>query len=202
MKNILTQDQINDIHALCKKYNITDYTINNDGTIDVMGDVNLRDKKLTQLPIKFNKVSGDFNCNINRLTSLIGSPSTVGGKFTCTSNLKLTSLEGGPSIVGGDFGCSANKISSLIGAPSSVGGDFYCSKNLISSFEGLPKHIGKNIYFSPNAKLSYIYSDIQKELDIDFKIFVKYMNQYDVWTPEYNKDNAQELIDEIKDGLR
>jgi hypothetical protein len=56
-----------EIHDICKKYNITNYTINSDGSIDVNGSVYLNDKNLTELPLKFNKVSGYFYINDNKL---------------------------------------------------------------------------------------------------------------------------------------
>jgi hypothetical protein len=116
-----------DIHAICKKYRITNYTINPDGSIDVDGplSVDLFDKGLTKLPLNFRNVSGDFDCRYNQLTSLEGAPSSVGGYFYCSKN-KLTSLEGAPENVGDYFDCSGNKLTSLEGAPSSVGSGFYC----------------------------------------------------------------------------
>ena len=40
------------IDKICKRYNITNYTINDDGTIDVDGSVNLSQKSLNQLPFR------------------------------------------------------------------------------------------------------------------------------------------------------
>lgn len=91
-----------ELTKICKEYGITNYTINPDGTVDVSGNVNLQDRGLTKLPIKFGRVSGNFSCSDNQLTSLDGSPTTVGGHFYCSNNL-LTSLEGGPKEVGGAF---------------------------------------------------------------------------------------------------
>ena len=62
------------IHSICKKYRITDYTINADGSIDVDGNVNLSDNELTKLPLKFRNISGYFSCENNKLTSLEGFP--------------------------------------------------------------------------------------------------------------------------------
>ena len=61
-------------------------TQNPDGSYDVKGDVNLSDKNLTRLPIKFRHVSGDFYCHDNKLTSLEGAPKEVGGYFYCQHN--------------------------------------------------------------------------------------------------------------------
>ena len=104
------------------------YTINDDGSIDVNGDVNLSDKKLTRISFNFRNVSGHFDCYDNQLTSLEGSPNTVGGRFHCSSN-QLQSLEGSPTTVGGGVYCYDNKLQSLEGAPAKVGGSFNCLNN-------------------------------------------------------------------------
>jgi hypothetical protein len=116
------------IHDMCRKYRITNYTINDDVSIDVDGNVDLSGRGLTKLPLKFRNVSGYFYCSDNELTSLEGCPLSVGVSFYCSDN-KLTSLEGCPSSVGVDFWCFDNKLTSLEGCPSSVGGSFYCSGN-------------------------------------------------------------------------
>ena len=106
-----------DIDSICQKYNIKNYIINEDGSIDVDGDVDLSNRKLIELPLKFRNVNGNFYCSWNELTSLEGAPSSVDGHFGCAYN-KLTSLEGGPSTVGGDFLCSDNKLITLEGFPT------------------------------------------------------------------------------------
>ena len=83
------------------------YTINDDGSIDVEGSVNLSRKKLTKIPFNFSKVSGVFRCYHNQLTSLDGAPNNVGSGFDCSDN-QLTSLEGAPNNVGGYFYCYNN----------------------------------------------------------------------------------------------
>jgi len=65
------------------------YTINDDGSIDVVGNVELNNRNLTKIPFNFGKVSGGFFCYNNQLTSLKGSPNTVGGGFDCYSNPNL-----------------------------------------------------------------------------------------------------------------
>jgi hypothetical protein len=73
------------INYICKKYGIRNYTINSDGSISVEGDVDLRYKRLTKLPVKFKEISGDFWCYENNLTSLEGCPERVGGHFSCST---------------------------------------------------------------------------------------------------------------------
>ena len=113
---------------LCKKYGIKNYTINTDGSIDVGEDVYLSYKRLTKLPLKFNKVSGDFSCSYNNLTSLEGSPIEVGGSFYCNHN-KLTTLEGCPKEISEYFNCRWNQLTSLEGGPIKLGGNFDCYNN-------------------------------------------------------------------------
>jgi hypothetical protein len=66
---------------VCKRYNIIDYIINDDLSINVDGGVYLEKKKLEYLPLKFNYVGVDFICSNNKLESLKGCPQTVGGGF-------------------------------------------------------------------------------------------------------------------------
>jgi hypothetical protein len=141
-----TEESISDI---CEKYVIMNYTINEDGSIDVDGDVLLYDYGLTKLPLKFEKVTGDFRCYSNQLTSLEGSPKSVGGDFYCQQN-KLTSLEGGPEWVGGIFDCYQNKLTSLVGGPGVVLGPYYAFNNQITSFEGFPDDYEGLVYFDNN----------------------------------------------------
>ena len=138
-----------DIDSICKKYGIENYTINEDGTVDVDGDVSIvgkivRDRfiniDLTKLPLRFGKVSGKMQISFTKLTSLSGAPREVGGNFYCNNN-KLTSLEGSPISVGGHFYCSNNKLTSLKGSPVSVGGGFFCNYNELTTLEGISQEI-------------------------------------------------------------
>ncbi len=103
-----------EIHNICKEYNITNYTINRDGSIDVDGNVDLSYMELTEIPLKFNRVSGNFWINDNNMTSLEGCPKEVGKWFSCSNN-NLTSLERSPIELGGSFWCNGNKLTSLEG---------------------------------------------------------------------------------------
>jgi hypothetical protein len=119
------------IRIMCSLYEINNYTINGDGTIDVDGYVNLTGQSISRnsavnhhfpnlvvdrLPIKFGTVTGSFYCSDNKLTTLDGSPHTVGGNFDCRGN-NLTSLKGGPNSVGGDYDMSKNNITTFEGFP-------------------------------------------------------------------------------------
>ena len=112
MKYLKLFESFEDIKSICKKYGIENYTINDDGSIDVDGDVNLYESGLSKIPFKFRNVSGYFYCSYNKITSLEGYPTSVGGHFNCSNN-QITSLEGCPESVGGDFICNGNTISEI-----------------------------------------------------------------------------------------
>ena len=107
-----------------EKYKIENYTINDDGSIDVDGDVFLYGIGLTELPINFNKVSGTFDCSNNKLTTLKGCPNYVGDNFSCGTNY-LTDLKYSPKLIHGSFYCSGNNLKSYV-SDSIVGKTFYC----------------------------------------------------------------------------
>ena len=132
-----------EVIQVCEKYEIENYTINDDLSIGVDGSVYLEKKKLEYLPLKFNYVSGNFYCHHNKLKSLEGSPQTVEGDFKCSSN-GLKSLESCPQTVGGRFNCYFNELVSLEGSPQTVDGDFDCSYNELETLEGGSQTVNGN----------------------------------------------------------
>lgn len=137
------------IETLLKTLEIKNYKINDDGSVDVEGDVNLNDLNLQKIPIKFGVVKGYFNCSNNKLINLINSPESVSHDFICSSN-SLTTLEGGPKNVDGSFMCSYNSLTTLEGGPKNVGRHFYCSYNDLITLEGSPENISRNFYCNNN----------------------------------------------------
>ena len=212
-----------EIEAICKKYNITNYTINEDGSIDVDGNVYLCHKNLKVLPLKFRKVSGNFKCGFNKLTSLKGSPQSVGGWFECNDNQltslvgctqyiggifycgynQLTSLESAPQSVGGDFSCISNHLTSLEGSPQSVGGDFSCSGNQLTSLVGGPKRVGGDFWCHSNKLKNIDYlPKYYKELLIGdnpiykiIKLFTTSNRMGFLYDNRENKDLIMDFID-------
>jgi len=183
-----------DIDSICRKYSIVNYNINKDGLVDVEGDVDLYNKGLTKLPLKFGYVSGYFNCNNNQLTSLEGSPQSVGEDFYCISN-QLTSLKGGPQSVGGYFECRRNKLTSLEGSPKSVGSEFYCSENELTSLEGCTENIAGsfNCDGNPIYKWWEMVGDKSK-----IEIF-NYLDINSEYPDEENEIKIKEIIDYDKE---
>ena len=164
----LESDQ--DIHKICKEYGIQNYTINEYGSIDVDGNVDLSNKNLTRIPLKFRNVSGIFSCRFNQLTS----------------------LEGCPKSVGGDFYCSNNQLTSLEGCPQSVGGYFDCQNNQLKDFRGFPDFWEGHINFQDNPVQS-ILDQFPEEL---WCKAIYWINEYDVIDEDDNV--IEERLDEVK----
>ena len=129
-----------------EEYKIKNYTINDDLTVDVEGDVDIENggrRGLKEIPIQFGKVTGVFDCSYNNLISLKGCPRWVGGSFYCSFN-RFTTLEGSPEYVGGSFSCLGYELRTLKGCPREVGGDFSCNYNSdLKSLKGIGHIKGK-----------------------------------------------------------
>jgi len=126
--NTTSIDLLNTIQWL-EQMGIKNYTINDDGTVDVDDDVNISNKNLTEIPIQFGIVKGNFRCDENKLTTLKGAPKYIGHTFDCSYN-QLTTLQGAPRYVGGCFSCHDNKLTTLQGAPKCIESNFYCYHNI------------------------------------------------------------------------
>ena len=133
-----------EVAKICKRYGIKNWSLEV-GLVNVDGNVSLYDKGLTELPLKFGRVTGYFDCGWNNLNSLVGCPSSVGGDFSCNGALNPFAIIKKwvlPSR-------SSNKITSLEGCPKYVGGHFFCRENNIKEFTGI-KYIEGELLCSGN----------------------------------------------------
>ena len=130
------------IEEICRKYSITNYTINDDGSIDVDGNVFINGFDMYELPLKFNNVTGGFNCNDNNLTTLKGCPKSVGDFFLCSEN-NLTNLKYSPKSVV-VFQCDYNKLTSLKEGPELVRDSYHCDENNLTDLKGSPEYISRH----------------------------------------------------------
>lgn len=129
---------------------IVDYVILEDGTVDVNNSVNLKNKKLSFIPVQFNRVLGSFYCSNNKLTSLKGCPKIVAKAFSCSGN-KLDNLEFSPQKTGSFF-CIKSQLKSLKGCPEIIYGSFVVENNQLTTLEYSPK----TIYGSLNCRRNLI----------------------------------------------
>ena len=170
-----------EIREICRKYDITNWIPREDGTVDVNVDVDLSDKRLSSIPLKFGKVKGNFNCEGNNLIDLKGCPTEVTGNFNCRQN-RLTTLYGGPSKVGGGFNCKENKLTDLKFSPDNVGVGFNCSWNEIKILEGFNTNIEGKSPFGSGGHLvvsfmchgnpiGSIFDSVNQDFLTSFKVF-------------------------------
>lgn len=158
VENVLTQSDLTskeDIAVWLKHYGVEDFTINDDLTVDVSGDVNLKSKytgheietdiyvgdnlghtvveeKLSGIPFQFGKVEGNFDISDN------------GYDKTVVDVEGLESLKGCPTEVKGNFDCSANPaLRSLEDGPKVVGGNLNISNTSVDSLDKAPRVSGQ-----------------------------------------------------------
>lgn len=123
-----------EIREWCIKYNISNFTIQDDGTVNVNSPVFIIDNKITKIPIKFGTIEFGFYCEIPNLTTLENCPYHVGGFFEVKRS-KLRSLKGGPVYVGGNFDVENNCLESLVFFPEHIGGSIYVYNNPVREDE-------------------------------------------------------------------
>lgn len=82
MTFLTTKEEITD---WLNQYDVQNFSINQDLTVDVDDTVDLRHLEglNNEIPIQFGVVSGSFWCQESNLTTLSGSPREVGGNFIC-----------------------------------------------------------------------------------------------------------------------
>jgi hypothetical protein len=159
------------------------FSINDDGTIDIDGNVEFSKVMnfLTELPLKFNKVSGDFDC----------------------SRLSLITLKGCPIEVGGAFDCSYNQLNSLVYLPRKIG--TLVIDNMIPSLStsGINCRFNEVVFLFrtniPNVGLPPAIVKYARHI----KTVLHYQNYFDVWNEDLslNEANFDEIIADIFDGL-
>ncbi|WP_155638613.1 hypothetical protein [Burkholderia cepacia] len=144
---------------------VKNYTINDDLTVDVEGDVKLPDHGVKDmlsdnpysicpesLPIQFGIVKGDFDCG-NLSTLEHGMPDYVGGNFVCVC-ADVVSLKGMPEHVGKDITIRRTAITNLEGLPDYIAGNLYIDWNdSLTSLNGSPKTITGEFICTRNASL-------------------------------------------------
>lgn len=155
-------------------------------------------KTMSEIPIKFNKVTGNFLCDHNLLRNLKNSPNWVGGRFDCRNQYGvLRSLEGAPAYVGYDFNCSENsKLKTLEFSPEVVESiDF--SYTDVYTFEYISDKVTKiNCYRTP---IEWLYDVLYHN---DDKSTIELFNAYDPIRfendrPTIYKDRLEDLLDYV-----
>lgn len=156
-----------DLRSFLNSLGVRNYTIRDDGLVDVDGDVELRRFNFKQIPIQFGHIKGDFDISHStNLFNLENSPKQIDGNFVinechnlvslkgsketlimldfkCTFNSKLTSIEEGPQQVGRNYDLyQCEDLKSLKGIQKRINGYFTCSQCVsLTSFKDGPTHV-------------------------------------------------------------
>lgn len=156
LNEILRQSSKDKIDRLCELHEIKDYTINDDGTIDVVGEINWGFKRWKKLPLKFRKVDGNFLIfNNHNLVSLEGCPTEVTGSFKFSAQ-EITSMKHVPEKVGKDFTVSSFKMKKFDYFPKEIGGELSIFNSRIETLDLLPKEVFGKVSITENMFLRSI----------------------------------------------
>ncbi len=184
------------IHDTLPTWDITKYTINPDGSLDVHENMDFYklDFHIPTLPFKLNVVNGNFNADTIGLKSLVNMPHTVNGNFSISSNY-ISSLEGCPTKINGNFDFADNDVRSL---PPNL-------EVIVSGAINIERNKFPDIFKKPLCDDINSFDDDVDEYDYEaIGLIFKYQRHYEVWSEDgsLNVDNYHTLIQEIKDGLR
>lgn len=111
-KSLSHSGRVEKIDIICRKLGIYRYILNYDYSIDCSGSINLNDKGLTEIPLKFRKVFS-FDIKNNKLKSLKNCPTEL--RYLDASNNQIESLEYCPKIITSSLKLKNNKIKSVEG---------------------------------------------------------------------------------------
>ena len=143
------------------KFGVKNYSVNGDMTVSVDGPLDLADKGLEEIPVKFSEVSGSVDVTSNRLKRIDWAPAKVNKDFDAWDN-QIETLVGGPTEVVQSADFDGNQLADCHGAPKKVGGAFIVSRNPLKTLAGCPEKVGE--YFkATECNLSQI-DDLPREI--------------------------------------
>ncbi len=160
--------------------------------IDVLGDIDLGFKGLTEIPFHFGRINhhahfammpavtsgGIFNIEDNQIQDLSGSP-YLAYDFICSRN-KVKTFENGPQVISGKIDCAYNQLKNFKGFPTKLD-KIICYDNQLETLLFLPQF--NYIYMQVLLTSFYIGGTTSKLLTSGKKL-LKYK--------EYNKMDISE----------
>lgn len=128
---------------LFHKYQIS--SVEEDGTINVDGDLNFDLYRDESIPIKLGTVTGSFINHDSKLKYLWNGPKRVEGSVEMTGSI-IKSLSGGPEWIGEHLHLGGTKITSLKGIAKYIGGNVHFAGSNLKSLEGMPERLEGDLY--------------------------------------------------------
>jgi hypothetical protein len=152
-----------DIKNACYQLGITSIVINDDLTVDVNGNVDLKDTDLIELPVKFNRINGYFDVRYNQ---------------------NLVNTDNFPVYVKDNLFASYCGIKELTDMPLEIGGSLDISFNELSEITFSKERatlgkckIGLNLY----AQNNYFYDLSENPFEVGQSIDLSYCKLYDMY---------------------
>lgn len=117
-----------EIEFIVKQFGIVNFYIDDNGHVNVDGDVQFSGFLFEKLPIKFNVINGNFNMSGNSFKTLENCPNEITGTANFSYN-KLEDLNYCTPIIKGSLIVNGNRLKTLKGAPDTIGQVFSCEVN-------------------------------------------------------------------------
>lgn len=190
------------IEEVLNKYNIKNYTINKDGSVNLTSDVSFFNKDIDKIPFNIKSSTGIIDFSYNNLTSLEGCPEVahsiffsrnkikeidcvpMESKLLSLSNNEIEELNFPEGFNSGEIILRHNKIYDLKGIPSSFNGKIFLQYNPIDALFKSKDGSDVNTFNSLNIikgkkvnlkRLKYFYNIIgSDEIELDLEEIKKY----------------------------
>lgn len=130
------------ISSWLQHHNITEFTINQDNTVDVPGDVHFLSPRFKKLPFQFRHIGGDLAISNGMLQSSWGFPKQLDGSLHWSGLESAADLSHLPVHVKGDAIFDWCKTTFEKSSMRIVDGSFVVLHALLTTFKGFPTHIG------------------------------------------------------------
>jgi hypothetical protein len=137
------------IEVLLDTAKIGNYTINEDLSVDVEGNVTINGDVFLgakEMPFSFRNVKGDFYIMNAPFDTMKGFPTNVEGSFQ-VFNCRMSTCEHAPKFIGTNIRFSLMRnLVSLKGLPNQANGIISINSNLmLPSIEGFPQKLGSGV---------------------------------------------------------
>lgn len=190
------------IEEVLNKYDVKNYTINKDGSVNLTGDVSFFNKGIDKIPFEIKSTTGIIDFSYNNLTSLEGCPEVahsiffarnkikeidcvpMESKLLSLSNNEIENLNFPEGFNSGEIVLRHNNIYDLKGMPSSFNGKIFLQYNPIATLFKSNDGTDVNTFNSLNIikdrkvnlkRLKYFYNIIGKEdIELDLEEIEKY----------------------------
>lgn len=189
------------IEEVLDQYNVVDYSINNDGSVNLTKDITFFKKNLDKIPFSVSKAPRILDYSFNNISSLEGSPEecdtifyamnnisdlkgiTITSRLLSLSNNKIEKLNFPKGFKTDELLLNHNNIYELTGIPINFNGKILLNHNPIETCfktnDGKDVHIFNSLKIIKDKKvnlkrLKYFNDIIKNDKPIDLEEIKKY----------------------------